>query len=69
MASILIGAAHVAHSAAASLLSTAQITVGNHIPTNDVKENDPEKPITLDLTGKNIIVCAHINFQRRSRLT
>ncbi|KAH7919676.1 Redoxin [Leucogyrophana mollusca] len=56
MASILTGAARAAHSAAATMLSAAQITVGEPIPAKPVKEEDPERAITLDLTGKNIII-------------
>ncbi|EGN91670.1 hypothetical protein SERLA73DRAFT_192164 [Serpula lacrymans var. lacrymans S7.3] len=56
MTSIITGAAQAAHSAAASLLSTVQIEVGDPIPAKIVKEEDPERSFALDLKGKNIIV-------------
>ncbi|TFY56109.1 hypothetical protein EVG20_g9055 [Dentipellis fragilis] len=57
MASIIASAAKTAHAAAASLLEKAQIKVGEKVPTNEtVKEDNPAKPITLALAGKNIIV-------------
>ncbi|KAA1470995.1 Redoxin [Dentipellis sp. KUC8613] len=56
MASIVASAAKTAHAAAASLLEKAQIKVGEKVPTNEtVKEDNPAKPITLALAGKNII--------------
>lgn len=56
MASFLTGAARAAHSAAAGILARGQIGVGDDIPALKVKEDDPEKSFTLDLSGKNIIV-------------
>jgi hypothetical protein len=56
MASIITGAARTAHSAAASILAPDQISVGDEIPALNIKENNPEKSFTLDLSGKNIIV-------------
>lgn len=56
MASILTSAARAAHSAAASILSAGQISVGDEIPALKAKEDNPEKSFTLDLSGKNIIV-------------
>ncbi|KAF8840445.1 Redoxin [Paxillus ammoniavirescens] len=56
MASFIAGAARAAHSAAATILSVAQITAGEEISVKSVKEDDPEKTLTLDLTGKNIIL-------------
>ncbi|KIJ67399.1 hypothetical protein HYDPIDRAFT_25854 [Hydnomerulius pinastri MD-312] len=49
MASILTGAASAAHSAAATVLSAAQITAGEEIPSKSVKEDDPEKAFLLRL--------------------
>ncbi|KII84722.1 hypothetical protein PLICRDRAFT_146181 [Plicaturopsis crispa FD-325 SS-3] len=57
MTSFIASAAQVAHSAVAGLLSKAQVEAGATIPqSKDLKEGDPEKPITLTLTGKNIII-------------
>lgn len=56
MASLLAGAARAAHSAAASVLAVGQISVGDEIPARNIKEDNPEKSFTLDLSGKNIIV-------------
>ncbi|KAF8451977.1 Redoxin-domain-containing protein [Boletus edulis BED1] len=56
MASILTGAARAAHSAVASVLAAGQINTGNEIPAVNVKEDNPEKGFTLDLSGKNIIL-------------
>jgi peroxiredoxin len=56
MASIITGAARTAHSAAASILAPDQISVGDEIPALNIKENNPEKSFTLDLSGKNIIL-------------
>ena len=59
MASILASATEAAHSAAASLLSAAQVKVGSTIPTSvSIKEDNPEQGFTFEgkLTGKNIIV-------------
>lgn len=57
MATILTSAAQTAHSAVASLLAHAQIKVGETLPAATVKEDDPEKTITLNnLPGRNIIV-------------
>ncbi|KAG1818088.1 Redoxin-domain-containing protein [Suillus subaureus] len=56
MASILTNVAQAAHSAAAAVLSAAQIEVGEPIPQKLVKEEDPERSTTLDLSGKNIIL-------------
>lgn len=56
MASVLTNIAHTAHSAAAAILSAAQVEVGESIPQKPVKEEDPAHSITLDLTGTNIIV-------------
>ena len=39
-----------------SLLTKAQVTPGEKIPTLTVKETNPGETITLDLKGKNIIV-------------
>lgn len=60
MASALTNVAHAAHSAAAAILSAAQVKVGESIPQKPVKEEDPAHSITLDLTGMNIIVRAPI---------
>jgi hypothetical protein len=56
MASVLMSPAHTAHSAAAEMLSAAQIEAGETIPQKPGKKEDPERSITLDLAGKNIIV-------------
>ncbi|KAG1750636.1 Redoxin-domain-containing protein [Suillus paluster] len=56
MASILTNVAQAAHSAAATVLSAAQIEAGELISQKPVKEEDPERSITLDLSGKNIIL-------------
>ncbi|KAF8550703.1 Redoxin [Imleria badia] len=56
MASILTGAARVAHSAASNVLAAGQIRVGDEIPALSVKEDNPEQSFTLDLRGKNIIL-------------
>ncbi|KAG0707262.1 Redoxin-domain-containing protein [Suillus ampliporus] len=56
MASILTNVAHAAHSAAATILSAAQIEAGEPIPLKPIKEEDPEHSIMLDLSGKNIIL-------------
>lgn len=56
MASIVTGATRAAHSAAATVLSAAQIQTGEQIHTKPLKEDDPVKRVTLDLAGKNIIV-------------
>ncbi|KAI6103805.1 Redoxin-domain-containing protein [Pisolithus croceorrhizus] len=56
MASIITGVAHTAHSAAASLLETAQIKEGDRITVKPVKENDPRQRFNIDLTGKNLIL-------------
>ncbi|KAH7914902.1 Redoxin-domain-containing protein [Hygrophoropsis aurantiaca] len=56
MASLLSGAARAAHSAAAGLLSAAQITAGEPIPVKPVKEDDLQQTTVMDLTGKNIIL-------------
>jgi hypothetical protein len=63
MASFITGAAHAAHSAAATILSAAQITAGEEISVKSVKEDDPDKTLTLDLTGKNIIVRSVLHFR------
>jgi hypothetical protein len=53
MTSILVSATQAAHSAAASLLSKAQIAPGVVISTGlKVKENEVETPFELVLTGK-----------------
>ncbi|ETW76481.1 atypical 2-cysteine peroxiredoxin [Heterobasidion irregulare TC 32-1] len=39
-----------------SLLTKAQVTPGEKIPTLTVKETNPGETITLDLKGKNIII-------------
>jgi len=56
MTSIIASAAQTAHAAAASLLEKAQVKVGDKISNESVKEDNPGKAITLNLTGKNIIV-------------
>ncbi|KAL4072074.1 Redoxin-domain-containing protein [Scleroderma citrinum] len=56
MASILTGAARAAHSAAATVVSAAQIQAGADIPVKPVKEDDPAKHVQLGLVGKNIIL-------------
>ncbi|KAI9569979.1 Redoxin-domain-containing protein [Boletus coccyginus] len=56
MTSILTGAARAAHSAAATVLSAGQISVGDEIPAVNVKEDNPDQPFTLDLSGKCIIL-------------
>ena len=57
MTSILTSATRAAHSAAAGILAATQISVGDEIPAVNIKEDNPEKSFTLDLSGKNIIVC------------
>jgi hypothetical protein len=53
MTSILASATQAAHSAAASYLSKAQVTPGSVIPTGiKVKEDAPDAPFELVLTGK-----------------
>ena len=64
MASILTGAAKAAHSAAATVLSAVPLQVGDPIPSKMVKEDDPERPITLDLAGKNVIVSVSLPPRR-----
>lgn len=64
MASIITGATRAAHSAVATVLSAAQIPVGEAIPSKPVKEDDPVKPVTLDLAGKNIIVRRNVIWAR-----
>jgi hypothetical protein len=61
MASVLANVAQAAHSAAAAMLSAAQIEAGDPIPQKPVKEEDPEHSITLDLSGKNIIARSHMS--------
>jgi len=56
MTSVIASAAQAAHSVAASLLANAQIQPGASIPAADVKEDAPDQPKPLVLTGKNIIV-------------
>ncbi|KAG7442117.1 Redoxin [Guyanagaster necrorhizus] len=56
MASIITGAAHTAHSTAASLLSSAQIHPGKKLPPLKVKETSPEHAETISLTGTSVIV-------------
>lgn len=56
MASILTGAAQVAHSAVAGVLAHAQIEPGQHLPPEAVKEDNPEHAFTIDYTGKKIFV-------------
>ncbi|KII84723.1 hypothetical protein PLICRDRAFT_167024 [Plicaturopsis crispa FD-325 SS-3] len=57
MASFIAKAAQAAHSAASTLISNSQVEPGATIPpSSDLKETDPEHPITLELKGKNIIV-------------
>ncbi|KAL0948157.1 hypothetical protein HGRIS_010773 [Hohenbuehelia grisea] len=56
MASILTTTAQAAHSAAASLLSAAQIQVGGVVPPEPVKEEEATKSEPLPLTGINVIV-------------
>jgi len=52
---------HRLHTAAAVMLSAAQIEIGEPIPQKPVKELDPEPSITLDLSGKNIIARGSIS--------
>ena len=54
--SLVASAAHAAHNIAASILSHAQIQVGQTIPPADVKEESPETPKKLELKGKNVLV-------------
>ncbi|KAK0218890.1 Redoxin [Armillaria fumosa] len=56
MASIIAGAAHTAHSTAASLLSSAQIHPGKTLPPLKVKETSPERAETVQLSGTTVIV-------------
>ncbi|PBK83405.1 Redoxin [Armillaria gallica] len=56
MASIIAGAAHTAHSTAASLLSSAQIHPGKTLPPLKVKETSPERAEIVQLSGTTIIV-------------
>ncbi|KAK0234822.1 Redoxin [Armillaria nabsnona] len=56
MVSIIAGAAHTAHSTAASLLSTAQIHSGKALPPLKVKETSPERAETVQLSGTTVIV-------------
>ncbi|SJL06800.1 uncharacterized protein ARMOST_10142 [Armillaria ostoyae] len=56
MASIIAGAAHTAHSTAASLLSSAQIHPGKTLPPLKVKETSPERAETVQFSGTTIIV-------------
>ncbi|KAF8808938.1 Redoxin [Phlegmacium glaucopus] len=53
MASALASAAH---SLATSILTPVHIQPGGTIPSVDVKEDEPDKPSPLILTGKNIII-------------
>jgi 2-Cys peroxiredoxin 5 len=58
MATALATAAQAAHSVATSILGRAQIQSGASIPSSaDLKENAAEETKTLDLGGKNLIVC------------
>ena len=57
LASATASATQAAHAAAASILAAAQAKVGDPIPDAKVKEDNPEKTISLaGLTGRNIIV-------------
>ncbi|KAI0338155.1 Redoxin [Trametopsis cervina] len=58
MASILSSVTNAAHSAAANLLSAAQVQPGATIPTSvTVKEEAPDKTFTFaGLTGRNVFV-------------
>ncbi len=58
MASIIAGAAHTAHSTAASLLSSAQIHPGKPLPPLKVKETSPERAEIVQLSGTTVIVRA-----------
>lgn len=58
MASVLTASAKAAHSVAASLLAHSQIQPGAIIPpTSCLKENAANEAKSLDLSGKNLIVC------------
>ena len=58
MASMLTASAKAAHSVAASLLAHSQIQPGAIIPpTSCLKENAANEAKSLDLSGKNLIVC------------
>jgi 2-Cys peroxiredoxin 5 len=57
MSAILVSASQAAHTAAAALLSKAQIKPGETIPTGvKVKEDSVETPFELVLTGKNLVL-------------
>ena len=58
MASLLAGATKAAHSAATSLLSAAEVTVGSSIPIKvPVKEDAPDKTFTFEgISGKSVFV-------------
>jgi len=58
MASLLTASAKAAHSVVASLSAHAQIQQGATIPPIlDLKESAGDEGKSLDLSGKNIIVC------------
>jgi len=58
MASILASATQVAHSAAVSIMSAAEVKPGSTIPTSvPIKEEEAAKTFTLEgITGKNIFL-------------
>ncbi|KAK7027319.1 hypothetical protein VNI00_015282 [Paramarasmius palmivorus] len=56
MTSIIASAAQTAHSAVASLLSVAQVKPGATITPPELKEDAPDKPVTVALEGKNVFV-------------
>ncbi|PCH34733.1 Redoxin [Wolfiporia cocos MD-104 SS10] len=58
MASILSSATHAAHSAAVSLMSSAEVKPGSTLPTSvPIKEEEPDKTFTVQgIKGKNIFV-------------
>ncbi len=56
MASIIAGAAHTAHSTAASFLSSAQTHPEKTLLPLKVKETSPERAETVQLSGTTVIV-------------
>ena len=57
MASVIASATQAAHSAVTSVLSAAQIKIGDAIPDAKVKETSPQETLSLaGLPGRNIIV-------------
>jgi len=58
MASLLTASAKAAHSVVSSLSAHSQVKPGATAPSiSDLKENADDEAKSLDLSGKNLIVC------------